>query len=114
MSKAIAQMFLDMMLKELPPEAREFLAPDNLQRVAVGIQNTIEKAKADFQAFQTEQAVQRDQLNTMAQQLTAMQILLEEVHGRNNSGGGGRARALPKPDTGSLTGDDNGSLRIVG
>ena len=63
---AMAKMFADLILKEIPPEIREAITPENLTRIQENVQNTLAFYKGALEHIIKEQQEQREILEEMA------------------------------------------------
>lgn len=85
---AMAKMFADIILKEIPPEIREAITPENLARIQENVQNTLAFYRGALEHVIREQQEQREILERI------------EANASNSNSG--------KPPRGA------GSKRIVG
>ena len=89
---AMAKMFADMIMKELPEEIREALTPENLQKVTERVTQFLGFTRGALEHIVTEQQEQRVMLET----------IMEKLNNDNGSGGGRRAKRIaPVNGTGS-------------
>ena len=63
---AMAKMFADLILKEIPPEIREAITPENLTRIQENVQNTLAFYKGALEHIIKEQQEQREILERIA------------------------------------------------